>query len=153
MPYFSDFTHREDGVLRLVRGDGAHTVSIAVRGERMLIVLTGEACASVVLDCLAGGLEEGWLRLSMRTLVDMSDFVGVVDWPALHKLRTLAKWTADGPGRSRVAYVVRSDAFHPIIRVITALFDHTQHRIFTDRQAAVAWLAESQAAPLRVVSV
>lgn len=139
MPYFADFTHREDGILRLVRGDSSNTVSIAVRSDRMLVVLEGEPDVRTIVECLQSGLDQGWLRLSMRTLVDLRRFFGVVDWGALKGLEDLAAWASDGR-ESRAAYLVRNDAFHFIIRAIAGLFLHTRHKVFTSREAAVAWL-------------
>jgi hypothetical protein len=51
----------------------------------------------------------------------------------------LADW-ADRPEKSCVAYVVRDNAFGAIIRAVSALFLHTRHCTFYDRDEAVDWL-------------
>jgi hypothetical protein len=139
VPYYSDIQIAGDGVHRLVRGSGRDTVSIAARGERLLIVLRGEPSCDTVVDGLCDALRQGWMQLSMKTLVDMTAYMGVIDWTAILRLRGLADW-ADRPEKSCVAYVVRDNAFGAIIRAVSALFLRTRHCTFYDRDEAVDWL-------------
>jgi hypothetical protein len=138
-PYYSDFQTVGDGEHHLVRGHGRDTVSIAAKGERLLIVLKGEPSCDTVVDGLQDALREGWMHLSMKTLVDMTGYMGVIDWSTVQRLRGLADW-GDRPEKSCVAYVIRNSEFGAIIRAISALFQHTRHRAFSDRAEAIAWL-------------
>jgi hypothetical protein len=52
----------------------------------------------------------------------------------------MADWAAVAPEKSAVAYVVRSNEFGAIIKIVAALFGRTRHKAFAERAAAVAWL-------------
>lgn len=140
--YFCDFKSMDDGVQRAQHGDGRGWVRIAAQGNRLLIVLEGEPQADTIMAALQTGLDAGWLHVSMMTLVDLTDYVGVVDWASLKRLSELAEWGTVDPGKSAVAYVVRSSAFGMVIKVISALFGRTRHHAFSSRADAVAWLTE-----------
>lgn len=140
--YFCDFRTTDDGVHRVQQGDMRGWIRIAALGGRMLIVLEGEPPADTITAGLRAGLEAGWLTVSMKTLVDLTKYVGVVDWTSLKKLSELAEWGKVGPENSAVAYVVRNNEFGMVIKVISALFGRTRHRAFASRADAVAWLTQ-----------
>ncbi|MCP5411599.1 MAG: hypothetical protein H6924_05630 [Alphaproteobacteria bacterium] len=145
-PYYCDTVCAGDAcpgedVHRLKCGGSRASVHIVALGTRMLIVLEGEPTVDTVVDCLQTGLKAGWLHLSMKTLVDLTKFVGVIDWKSLKRMSELADWASIAPEKSAVAYVVRDNAFGAIIKVISALFGRTRHRAFSGRPEAIAWLA------------
>ena len=95
-------------------------------------------------DCLAAvfrqGIAAGWITPSMPALVDLTRFIGSVDWAAIRTVRTMAPWGTGPSGASRVAYIVRSNLFGTLIEVASALFVNAQHRAFTNRAEALDWL-------------
>lgn len=140
--YYIDFSNIPDEVRSLVKGQGRDVVRIAAWDEHLLIVLEGEPPAEVIVESLTAGLDAGWLHLSMKTLVDLTRYVGVIDWGALKRLSEVAAWGKVSPEKSAVAYVVRNNEYGLIIKAISALFGRTRHRAFSARADAVAWLVK-----------
>ncbi|MBN9588207.1 MAG: hypothetical protein BGN85_00905 [Alphaproteobacteria bacterium 64-11] len=138
--YSGDGDAGGDDAHRLVLGGGGSTVSITARGERMLIVLVGEPGCDLVIEALETGRRQGWLKLSMKTLVDLTRYFGVIDWASLTRMSQVADWAGESPEKSWVAYLIRNSEFGAIIRAVSALFGRTRHRAFTDRAEAVNWL-------------
>jgi len=124
---------------RVVRQYSEGTVCLCAQDERLLVVVSGEPRGAALLECFEAARAEGWLRHSMKTLVDMRRFVGVVDWQAINQLRQMADW-GDDAGLTRTAYLIRNDGFMPLIKIASTLFRCCQHRAFTDHELAVAWL-------------
>jgi hypothetical protein len=61
---------------------------------------------------LREGLEHGIFRPKMRVLVDMSEFVGIVDWVAVFAMGGMIPPDNSTTGcLSRIAYVVRDNAW------------------------------------------
>jgi hypothetical protein len=147
--YDIDFNSVPDGVYSLVRGQGRDVIHIAAWRDHLLIILEGEPDADTILEGLKAGLTAGWLHLSMRTLVDLTNYMGVIDWGALKRLSEVAAWGRVSPERSAVAYVVRNNEFGLIIKAVSALFGRTRHRAFSTRAGAVIWLVEKAPDPAR----
>jgi len=138
MPFYSDCA-ADAGLRRVERRSGDGVVCLCARGERLLVVVSGEPPGTALLECFETARAEGWLLHSMKTLVDMRRFVGVVDWQAVNRLRQIADW-GDDEGRTRTAYLVRNEGFEPLVKIATTLFACCQHKAFTDHDLAVAWL-------------
>lgn len=137
--FYAD-AHQAPNVTHIVAGRTTDHVALHARGHRMLIVICGEASGEMLLECFASAETQGVLRNSMHTLVDMTGFIGAIDWGAVSSLRARRPWGEGAPGASRVAYLLRNTAGFALIKILGSLFQHTQHRAFVDRQAAVAWL-------------
>jgi hypothetical protein len=147
--YDINFNSIPDGVHSLVRGQGRDVIRIAAWRDHLLIILEGEPDADMIVEGLKTGLAAGWLRLSMWTLVDLTNYMGVIDWGALKRLSEIAAWGRVSPEKSAVAYVVRNNEFGLIIKAISALFGRTRHRAFSMRADAVIWLMEKAPDPVR----
>lgn len=108
--------------------------------DRLLVVVTGEPTGESLLECFRTGVEQKILLPDMRTLVDLTQFFGAVDWKAVFALRHLAPWGEGGTGNARVAYLFRDTEYGASIKILSAMFTRTSHRGFTDRALAIKWL-------------
>jgi len=138
MPFYSDCA-AGSGLQRVERQTSDGMVRLCAQEDRLLVVVSGEPPGTALLECFEAARAEGWLHHSMRTLVDMRRFVGVVDWQSINRLRQIADW-GDVEGKTRTAYLVRNDGFAPLVKIASTLFRCCQHRTFTDHDLAVAWL-------------
>ena len=116
------------------------SVKLKICGRKLLITLSGEPPGHLLLEQFQEGLARKLLLPSMQTLVDMTRFIGVVDWQALTKLRELAPWGKDNGPAPRTAYLLREDGAAMLVKAAGALFPGSEHRIFAERAAAIAWL-------------
>ena len=73
-------------------------------------------------------------------MVDLTGFIGAVDWRSVFAVRTLAAWGKNGTGISRTAYVVRNETFGAVIKVVRAVLFNSSHRSFDNFEDAMAWL-------------
>ncbi len=115
------------------------TVTIRCADDILWVRLAGEPTGEELLECFRKAQAAGLLRLSMRTVVDVLDFIGVVDWEAIRVIRDMAPWGSDG-GASRVAYLSKDILFGSLIKLVGILFRQTRHKLFDDREAALSWL-------------
>jgi hypothetical protein len=115
-------------------------IKLKICGRRLMIAAVGEPPGRRLLEHFRQGLARDLIHLNMRTLIDLTGFVGVVDWDALSDLRALAAWGADTTHPSRTAYLLRDSGGVMMVKAIGALFPMSQHRAFTDRQEAIRWL-------------
>jgi len=76
----------------------------------------------------------------MRTIVDLTNFSGAVDWRAIDTIARMAPWGRGRPGDARVAYIVRNQPFFLLIKAAWARFPLVQYRIFFSRREGLAWL-------------
>lgn len=125
----------------------ADSITLKICGHRLLIVVTGEPSVDLLLEYFRQGLARQVLHPNMRTLADVRKFVGVVDWTSLSRLRTLALWGEDTAFPARTAYLLRDTGAAMMVKAASALFPQAQHRAFTERQDAVAWLEAASARP------
>jgi len=122
----------------IARGQGSSQIVLKVRGDRAYVLVEGEPRGDDVIDVVRAGLDQGVLHGNMRTLVDLTGFIGSVDWPAIQTVRRMTRQQGDSD--ARVAYVVRNNLFAPLIRIVEALFSHSRHRTFHTYTEAIAWL-------------
>jgi len=115
-------------------------VTLKVDGRKLLIAITGEPPGDLLLARFQEGLARNLLHPNMRVLVDMRRFFGVVDWQAIAQLRKLAPWGEDSGHPSRVAYLMKSFEAAILIKATGALFTRSEHKVFTEQAAAIAWL-------------
>jgi hypothetical protein len=116
------------------------SVKLKICGGKLLITLNGEPPSHLLLEQFQEGLDRKLLYPGMQTLVDMTRFIGVVDWQALTKLRGLAPWGKNDGHPSRTAYLLREDGVAILVKAAGALFPGSEHRIFAERADAIAWL-------------
>jgi hypothetical protein len=116
------------------------SVKLKISGRKLLITISGEPPGYLLLKQFEEGLARKLLYPGMQTLVDMTRFIGVVDWEALRKLRELAPWEKSDGHPPRTAYLLREEGASMLIKAVGALFPGSEHRIFAERAAAIAWL-------------
>lgn len=93
-----------------------------------------------MIDCFRRGLATGRMKPCMRTIVDLTNFCGAVDWRAIDTIARMAPWGRGRPGEARVAYIVRNQPFFLLIKAAWARFPLVQYRIFFSRREGMAWL-------------
>jgi hypothetical protein len=116
------------------------SIKLKIGGRKLLIAVSGEPSGHLLLEQFQEGLARKLLYPGMRTLVDMTRFIGVVDWQALKKLRELAPWGKDAGHPSRTAYLLKEESASILVKAVSALFPDSEHRVFTEQAAAIAWL-------------
>ncbi len=113
-------------------------VALSVAQGVLWVVLEQEPTGADLRGCFQRALAAGTITTSMLVLVDMARFTGAIDWSAIHAIKDMATWGADG--KARVAYVTRNNGFYVLLRVVADLFPRTRHRFFLDPHQAIAWL-------------
>lgn len=130
--------------IRVASGGGS--VALWVQDDVLWIQMQGGPPGEALLRCIRQGLLAGQVRHSMPTVVDLSRFDGVIDWPSLRAVLALAPWGKGAPvGAGRVGYVVRDGWFGMVIKVVRIMFPMSQHRTFPDVAGALAWVRETEA--------
>jgi len=139
--FYSDIDGMDPSVVHLFGNGGtAGSVKLKIGGRKLLITFTGEPPGHLLLDLFQDALARELLSPGMQTLVDMTQFIGVVDWQALTKLRGLASWETDTAPPPRTAYLLRENGAALLVKAAAALFPASDHQIFAERAAAIAWL-------------
>jgi len=108
------------------------------------ILIEKEASPEALISCFKQGLQSGWMKLSMPTLVDLTRFTGAVDWGAVRAIAKMARWGSDKSEVSRVAYLVRDGQFNALVKIVSALFPLSSHRPFSNLEHALTWLSVSK---------
>jgi len=124
----------------VTEGTGAGRVSLQLLGGILYVTVEDETPGDCLLTAFQRGVAAGWVRPGVPTLVDLTRFTGVADWAAIRAIRALAPWGTAPDARSRVAYLVRHSHFAPVIEVVSALFARQRHKLFSQREDALAWL-------------
>jgi hypothetical protein len=122
-------------------------IKLKICGHRMMIAVVGEPSGKRLGQHIRQGLAQKVLHLNMRTLIDLTRFVGVVDWDELAGVRAMAPWGEEIGHPCRTAYLLREGGAAILVKAVSALFPMGQHRAFTDRQEAVQWLEATTARP------
>jgi hypothetical protein len=139
--FYSDIDATGPSVTHLCgEEDRSGSVKLKICGRKLLIAISGEPPGHLLLEQFQEGLARKLLLPSMQTLVDMTRFIGVVDWQALTKLRELAPWGKDNGPAPRTAYLLRENSAALLIKATAALFPASEHQAFTEQAAAIAWL-------------
>jgi len=116
------------------------SVKLKICGRKLLITISGEPPGHLLLEQFEEGLARKLLYPGMQTLVDMTRFIGVVDWQSMAKLRAIAPWGKNDGPPPRTAYLLRENGAAMLVKAAGALFPGSEHRIFAERAAAIAWL-------------
>lgn len=122
------------------RGPSERRIALRISGGLLWVDLVGEPSGPDLVDCFRTALASGWLQPSMRSVVDLTEFRGAVDWPAVDAIARMAPWGRGAPGATRVAYIVRNAPFALLIKAAWVRFPLVPYRIFFSRDAALAWL-------------
>lgn len=116
------------------------SIKLKICGRKLMIAVSGEPSGKLLLERFQEGLARKLLQPGMRTLVDMTQFIGVVDWQAMAQLREMAPWNEDKNHPPKTAYLLREGGAALLVKAVGALFPGSEHRIFTQQADAIAWL-------------
>jgi hypothetical protein len=125
----------------LIAHGGTHgKVSIQVVESILRIDISGEPEGEVLTDCFREALAGGVVQMNMPTLVDLTGFIGGVDWAGIRAIAEMAPWGSQDQRPSRVAYVTRNDWFAALLKLVSAIFPKSTHRQFNDVESGLLWL-------------
>jgi hypothetical protein len=124
------------------RSNGGNRVKLTIEGDFLRVDVAGDALDDSIVDCFKEAIADGAMRPNMVTLVDLSDFSGGVEWPAIHKIAELIPWGSEIGRASRVAYVTKSAWVAALLKLVSVLFPKSQHRQFSGVNHAIQWLRE-----------
>ena len=116
-------------------------VLLKVAPHRVYVLVDGEPAGKCISGVFADAIRAGKIKRILSALVDLTVFTGSVDWDHIAAVSKMAPWGEDG--RCDVAYVVRDNLFHNLIKIAAAMFPATRQQAFLDRAEAEAWLAAS----------
>lgn len=129
---------------RLRAGSADDFIEITQTPDLLLCVLVGAPEGEDVVQVFVRGLEEQWLRLTSRTIVDMRGYRGSIDWPAIKRVSELADWGSDGDGPPPVAFISTGFLFQFVAKIVSALFPKARFRIFPTLEEGLAWISEGR---------
>jgi hypothetical protein len=127
------------------RSSGGNRVTLSIDGDFLRVDVAGDALDDSIVDCFREAIAAGAVRPNMVTLVDLSNFHGGVEWPAIHAIAALVPWGSEIGRASRVAYVTKSAWFAALLKLVSVLFPKSQHRQFSGVHHAVQWLRDEGA--------
>jgi hypothetical protein len=119
-------------------------VSIEVVENILRVDIAGEPEGDVLTGCFREALAAGLLQLNMPTLVDLTGFIGGVDWAGIRAIAAMAPWGSQGKRPVRVAYITRSEWFAALLKLVSAIFPKSTHRQFNDVEAGLLWLRKPE---------
>jgi hypothetical protein len=123
-----------------------HYTIDAERGM-LLIAAEGETTQSERLGAMQAWVSDPEFRPGLATLADFSEAVTVPTLPDLEEIVTYIRRYANAIGQKKVAIVTTRPVTFGVARQFGALAPGglLTVRVFKDRDAALAWLAESPA--------
>ena len=124
------------------RSNGGNHVTLTVDGDFLRVDVSGDGLDESIVDCFREAIAAGAVRPNMVTLVDLSNFNGGVEWPAIHAIADLVPWGSEIGRASRVAYVTKSAWFAALLKLVSVLFPKSQHRQFSGVHNAIQWLKD-----------
>ncbi|MGA2051723.1 MAG: hypothetical protein ABSH19_00285 [Opitutales bacterium] len=128
-------------------GSPAGRFTLCVQQGLLRVTAEGEPIGQDLLVCFRRAQDAGWLQPNMRTLVDLTRFTGVIDWPAIHAIKRMAPWGTDPGPAPRTAYLVRDTLTGMVVKVLSLLFPRSRHRLFLNEAEALAWLHAPETPP------
>lgn len=115
------------------------------------IVAEGEPEPSLFIEAFNEVEASGQLVGPLLVVADITRYTGVVEWELLFDLRNRLDWRRIAP--VHIAYIVRDNAFVPIVKVTSVVFPKAAHKTFLRRKDAMAWLGACQEEALAGLSV
>jgi hypothetical protein len=134
---------------------GTSTGRITLRSERgvLWIKLEREPQSPDIVNCLRDAFAAGLVPMGSPTVVDLLDFSGTIDWPAVRTIRGMLPGDSGAEigqstvaPRQRIAYVTRDPLFDAVLKIIGDLFGFARHRYFRDPERALLWACQSEPA-------
>ncbi|TXH37002.1 MAG: hypothetical protein E6Q98_08845 [Rhodospirillaceae bacterium] len=128
---------------------------ITLRSDRgvLWIKLEREPQPADIVNCLRDAFTAGLVPTAAPTVVDLLDFSGTIDWPAVRTIRSMLPAETEGENGERAAspsqrigYVTRDPLFDTVLKIIGDLFGFARHRYFRDPERALLWACQSDPA-------
>ena len=114
-------------------------VLLKVTPKRVYVLVDGEPAGKSLSGVFGDAIRAGKIKHSLSALVDLTIFTGSVDWDHVVAVSKMAEWGKNET--SHVAYIVRDNIFHNLIKIAATMFPSTRQQSFLDRGDAEAWLA------------
>lgn len=134
----ASFVRCHENVSVFVQKDSGGTVLMAVAGERMQVRIEDEADCSLALEVCRQAVAKGVLKARVDVLIDLSAFIGVIDWGAIADIRALLPWGAGT--KNRAAYVFRDRRNALLLKIMAAMFPAVEHQEMENVADACKWL-------------
>lgn len=115
-------------------------MGICLRDGILAITVTGAPIGGLIHDAILTGLEQGWLRPGIPTLVDVRSFRGNVDWQSMLAISRMTDWSKGNTVTTKVAYLTSDSLFSLLVKAVSTLFPASRHRLFPEPDAARQWL-------------
>jgi hypothetical protein len=129
------------GLPPLVCGEGRTTITLTQSAGIVFVTVGEEFEGRTAIEVAKRAVASGYVAVHHGVLIDVTRFVGTIDWGAVHALREMNLWDPGGAAR-RIAFLVRSNAFESLVTLAAALFPRAALRLFTEGEPALAWLQE-----------
>lgn len=120
-------------------------VDIRLQSGILAITVVGAPAGQLIHDAIQAGLQQGWLRPGMPTLVDAGGFQGNVDWQSMLAISRMTDWSQGKTVMAKVAYVTNDSLFSLLVKAVSTLFPDSRHRLFHDAVHARQWLTAESA--------
>lgn len=136
----SCFSERLTGDRIVCHGPQSGQICLRITPGRLFITVKGEPTGETLTSCFREALERDPEKINVPSLIDLTRFQGTVDWKAIMAVRDMANWGIESRPL-KTAYLMRQDTMlEKIVKVLTALFENSQHRSFDNYDEALAWL-------------
>jgi hypothetical protein len=124
-------------------GNDTHFISVNVRDGIADITVVGEPEGKLIPACVRFAVTNHIMRLPMPTLVDLTRFNGSIDWQSIQAVAEMTNVWLPDDAPSPVAYVAPSALVALVVKLLAHIFPKSEHRLFHDRDQALAWLKPS----------
>jgi hypothetical protein len=132
------FVESHKGGRHFFRGRKAGQFLLSVEPKWIFLRMHGEPNGEDLVSIFSEASNEGLLRGTFFMLIDMTTFIGGVDWREVTMMRNLIDWRE--LTLNNVAYVVRDMEFAMIVKVASVIFPGSHHKAFLDQAEAMDWL-------------
>lgn len=120
---------RRDGFVTLAKHENILTLGIHLDART--------EDAAIALELAA---DMGLMHPNNQVLIDLTTYIGTVDWTIVRDLRRFAPWVDQGG--TACAYLLHNTQLSWLVQIVTAFYPRVRHRIFRDKSDALNWLHE-----------
>lgn len=122
-------------------------IRLTQTSELLTCIIRGAPRGEDIVEVFVEGLASGKLRTTSRTLVDMREFTGSIDWGAIREISGLADWGSDPKGYPPVAFISDNLLFQMVAKIANAFFPRSFFKVFNDPEAALHWVTHYKLTP------
>ena len=103
---------------------------------RGVIVFEGDCTAYKIMEATAEDRRTGQYPASKELLVDLTRYIGTIDWDFVRALPTMPHWVSP----EKIACVMDDQLFQGIGKILSAFMPGSDWRFFGTRSEALIWL-------------